>query len=209
MTLISRLWLPVFALSASALILPALAVGTAARAAPAPQTASVPAAPAAAEPTTRKAKAPKGMSVTRLQKGIERTERALYYRDCTPAYDCSVTYKWGKLTWRGTARLCVEGYSGTPCAKYAKAFVARVDLLVTKTRSNYAGSGKKFIEMYQSGYWQGGTKTISYTDDFGAKQSECKYSLGCGKDLYIWQDALKDWYYSFTDGTCCSGVRLI
>ena len=203
-----RLRTSLLALAAGSLLLPAVVIGPA-QAAPAPAAASAFSTAPAAEISSRKPKAPKGMSVKRLQQGIERTERALYYRDCTPAYDCSVTYKWGKLAWRGTARLCIEGYSGTPCAKYANAFVARVDLLVTKTRSNYAGSGKKFIEMYQSGYWQGGTKTISYTDDYGAKQSECKYYLGCGKDLYIWQDSLKDWYYSFTDGTCCSGVRLI
>ena len=135
MTLISRLRLHGFALAASALLLPALAVGPAAQAAPAPQTASVSVATPAAEPATRKAKRPKGMSDQRLRKLIEQSFRGIYssVRDCDADPNCTMAFTWTKLQWRGSARHCIAGQNYGKCERWATAFVARTNLLVTET----------------------------------------------------------------------------
>ena len=210
MTLTRRLRLPVFALAAGALLLPAVAVSPAVQAAPALPGVSASAATPAAEPTARKAKRPKGMSDQRLRMLIEQSFRAIYssVRDCDDDPDCTMTFKWTKLQWRGSARHCIAGQNYGKCERWATAFVARTNLLVTETEDpDYWGKLK--IDARQYGYWRNGLQLVRYTDEYGSKEAWCSISSGCGKDLLVWQDEFKDWFYSFSNiGDCCSAWRL-
>ena len=208
--LVRRLRLPVLALAAGALLLPAVAVSPAVHAAPALPGVSASAATPAAEPTARKAKRPKGMSDQRLRKLIERSFRGIYssVRDCDADPNCTMTFKWTKLQWRGSARHCIAGQNYGKCERWATAFVARTNLLVTETEDpDYWGKLK--IDARQYGYWRNGLELVRYTDGYGAKEAWCSMSSGCGKDLLVWQDEFKDWFYSFSNiGDCCSAWRL-
>ena len=208
MMLMRRLRLPVLALAAGVLLLPAVAMGTA-QAAPAPAAASASAQVSAVESTARKAKRPKGMTDQRLRTLIEQSFRQYQsVRDCDTDPNCTVTFKWSKLQWRGSARHCIAGENYGECERWATAFVARTDLLVTETK-NPDYSGKVKIDMTQYGYWDNGLKRVPYTDGYGAKESWCSSGMGCGKDLLVWQDEFKDWFYSFSNiGDCCSAWRL-
>lgn len=155
----------------------------------------------------RKSKAPKGMPTKRLKKLIEAEQSGWTYRDCANDPGCALTFKWSKLSWRGTKKLCVEGYVNIGCVEYVTAHVARVNLLITQ-REDPDYWGKLKIDMTQRGYWANGRKTIKYTDGYGAKESWCEPLMGCGRDLYVWKDEFQDWFYAFTDGTCCSRTRL-
>lgn len=209
MTLSRHLLLPFLAIAASALLLPAVAV-VPAQATSAQQTASASAATPAAEPTARKAKRPKGMSDQRLRTLIEQSFRGIYssVRDCDADPNCTMTFKWSKLQWRGSARHCIAGQNYGKCERWATAFVARTDLLVTETE-NPDYWGKLKIDARQYGYWGNGLELVRYTDGYGAKEAWCSMSSGCGKDLLVWQDEFKDWFYSFSNiGDCCSAWRL-
>ena len=209
MSLTRRLRLLVLALSASALLLPALASGPAAQAAPGQQSSSMSSAAPAAEPTSRKAKRPKGMSDQRLRQLIEQSFRQYQsVRDCDTDPNCTFEFTWTKLQWRGSARHCIAGQNYGKCERWATAFIARTDLLTTETE-NPDYWGKLKIDMTQYGYWDNGLQLVRYTDGYGAKEAWCSMSSGCGKDLLVWQDEFKDWFYSFSNiGDCCSAVRL-
>jgi hypothetical protein len=168
------------------------------------------AADPAAEPTSRKAKRPKGMSDQRLRTLIERSYRGIYssVRTCDERPNCKVTFKWSKIQWRGSARHCIAGQNYGKCERWATAFVARTDLLLTETE-NPDWEGKLKINMGQYGYWNNGLKRIKFTDGYGTKEAFCERVAGCGKSLLVWQDEFKDWFYSFSDiGDCCSAFRL-
>ena len=210
MTLSQHLRLPLLALAAGTLLLPAVAVGPAAQAAPAPQTASASVATPAVDLTARQAKKPKGMSDQRLRTLIEQSFRGIYssVRDCDADPNCTMTFKWSKLQWRGSARHCIAGQNYGKCERWATAFVARTDLLVPETE-NPDYWGKLKIDARQYGYWKNGLQLVRYTDGYGAKEAWCSMSSGCGKDLLVWQDEFKDWFYSFSNiGDCCSAWRL-
>ena len=207
--LVRRLRLPALALAAGALLLPAVAVTPAVQAAPASQGASVSSPTPGAEATIRKPKAPKGMSDQRLVKLIEQSFRQYQFvRDCDADPNCTMTFTWSKLQWRGSARHCIAGENYGECERWATAFIARTDLLVTETEDpDYWGKVKKTVTQY--GYWSNGLKRVSYSDDYGTKESWCSSGMGCGKTLLVWQDEFKDWFYSFSNiGDCCSAVRL-
>ena len=208
--LVRRLRLPVLALAAGALLLPAVAVSPAVQAAPALPGVSASTSTPATESTARKAKAPKGMSDQRLRKLIERSFRGIYssVRDCDADPNCTMTFKWTKLQWRGSARHCIAGQNYGKCERWATAFVARTNLLVTETEDpDYWGKLK--IDARQYGYWRNGLQLVRYTDEYGSKEAWCSMSSGCGKDLLVWQDEFKDWFYSFSNiGDCCSAWRL-
>ena len=209
MKFVCRMRLPVLALAAGVLLLPAVAMGTA-QAAPAPAAASASAQVSAVESTARKAKRPKGMSDQRLRTLIEQSFRGIYssVRDCDADPNCTMTFKWSKLQWRGSARHCIAGQNYGKCERWATAFVARTDLLVTETE-NPDYWGKLKIDARQYGYWGNGLELVRYTDGYGAKEAWCSMSSGCGKDLLVWQDEFKDWFYSFSNiGDCCSAWRL-
>lgn len=207
--LVRRLRLPVLALAAGVLLLPAVVIGPA-QAAPAPVAASASAQGSAADPTARKAKRPKGMSDQRLRTLIEQSFRGIYssVRDCDADPNCTMTFKWTKLQWRGSARHCIAGQNYGKCERWATAFIARTDLLVTETE-NPDYWGKLKIDARQYGYWRNGLELVRYTDGYGPKEAWCSMSSGCGKDLLVWQDEFKDWFYSFSNiGDCCSAWRL-
>jgi len=193
-----------------ALLLPAAATAPAlASGAPASAPGASAANPAA-EPTSRKAKGPKGMSDQRLRTLIERSYRGIYssVRACDSNPDCKVTFKWSKIKWRGSARHCIAGQNYGKCERWATAFVARTDLLLTETE-NPDYWGKLRIKMSQYGYWNNGLKRVKYTDGYGTKEAWCEPVVGCGKSLLVWQDEFKDWFYSFSNiGDCCSAFRL-
>lgn len=208
MTLSRHLRLPFLAIAASALLLPAVAV-LPAQATSAQQSASASAAAPAAEPTARKAKRPKGMSDQRLRRLIEQSFRQYQsVRDCDSDPNCTVGFKWTRLQWRGSARHCIAGQNYGKCERWATAFIARSDLLVSETK-NPDYWGKLKIDAVQYGYWNNGLKRVSYTDGYGTKEAYCESVIGCGKTLLVWQDEFKDWFYSFSNiGDCCSAVRL-
>lgn len=208
MTLTRRLRTPLLALAASALLLPAVVIAPVAQAAPAPPTATTSSTTAAAEPTSRKAKAPKGMPDQRLRKLIEQHLRGTTQRECERNPNCTATYKWSKIQWRGSARHCIAGENYGSCARWATAFVARADLLISEVTSpDY--SGKRRISMTQLGYWNNGLKRVTFTDDYGPGEAWCSLAMGCGSTLLVWQDEFKDWFYSFLNiGECCGGTRL-
>jgi hypothetical protein len=177
-----------------------------------PQKSAVTASAAAAvgEPSARKAKRPKGMSDQRLRTLIEQSFRGIYssVRDCDTDPNCTVSFKWSKIQWRGSARHCIAGQNYGKCERWATAFVARTDLLLTETE-NPDWEGKLRIDMSQYGYWNNGLKRTIYTDGYGPKEAWCEAVVGCGKSLLVWQDEFKDWFYSFSNiGDCCSAVRL-
>ena len=209
MMLVRRMRLPVLALAAGALLLPAVAASPAAQAVPPSQGASASAHAPATEVATRKAKRPKGVTDQRLRQLIEQSFRQYQsIRDCDASPTCTVSFEWTKLQWRGSARHCIAGENYGDCERWATAFVARTDLLVTETK-NPDYSGKVKIDMTQYGYWDNGLKRVPYTDGYGAKESWCSSGMGCGKTLLVWQDEFKDWFYSFSNiGDCCSAVRL-
>jgi len=196
--------------AAAALLLPAVAAGPAAAVTPSNPTASLSAASSAIEASARKAKRPKGMSDQRLRTLIEQSFRGIYssVRDCDNDPNCTVTFTWSKIQWRGSARHCIAGQNYGKCERWATAFVARTDLLVTETEKP-DWEGKLDISMSQFGYWNNGLKRTTYTDGYGTSQAWCEPVAGCGKSLLVWQDEFKDWFYSFSNiGDCCSAVRL-
>jgi hypothetical protein len=206
MTLQARL---LASLAAAALLLPALASAPALAVAPS-QGMFVSAAATVVEPSERKAKRPKGMSDQRLRMLIEQSFRGIYssVRECDSDPNCTVSFRWSKIQWRGSARHCIAGQNYGKCERWATAFVARTDLLLTETE-NPDWEGKLDIYMRQYGYWSNGLKRITYSDDYGTREAVCESVSGCGKSLLVWQDEFKDWFYSFSDiGDCCSAVRL-
>ena len=200
---------PVLASLAAALVLPWIAMSPAAQASPAPQTAAMSPAHPSADPTARKPKPPKGMPDQRLRQLIEQSFRQYdSIRSCDASPTCAVTFAWTKIQGRGSARHCIAGQNYGLCEKWATAYIARTDLLVTQTKDPDV-LGKLSIYMTQYGYWDNGLKRVPFTDGYGAKESWCSASMGCGKDLLVWQDEFKDWFYSFSNiGDCCSSVRL-
>ena len=209
MKCVCRMRLPVLALAAGALLLPAVAASPAAQAVPPSHGASVSAHTPATEVATRKVKRPKGMTDQRLRQLIEQSFRQYQYvRDCDADPNCTVTFEWTRLQWRGSARHCIAGENYGECERWATAFIARTDLLYTETEDpDYWGKVKKTVTQF--GYWSNGLKRVSYSDDYGTKESWCSSGMGCGKDLLVWQDEFKDWFYSFSNiGDCCSAVRL-
>ncbi|MGA0932131.1 MAG: hypothetical protein ACO4CO_03090 [Candidatus Nanopelagicales bacterium] len=197
--------------AASALLVPGLTSGPAsASASPHPTTLRAAVAADSVEATARKPKRPKGMSDKRLRILIERSFRGIYsaVRECDTQPDCTVTFKWSRIQWRGSARHCIAGQNYGKCERWATAFVARTDLLLTETE-NPDWEGKLNIYKRQFGYWSNGLKRVTYTDDYGTREAVCESVSGCGKSLLVWQDEFKDWFYSFSDiGDCCSAVRL-
>lgn len=186
-----------------ALLAPMLAFGTA-------QAATGTSAPvvstAVQDASPMKRKSPKGMSTKRLIKLIDAQLRGDFYRDCEVDPGCDLTLDWSKVKWRGSAKHCIAGQNYGDCERWATAYVARADLLVTETQQADV-LGKLDIEMTQYGYWDNGLKIVSYTDGYGAKEAWC--STGCGRSLLVWRDEFKDWFYSFSDiGDCCSAYRL-
>jgi hypothetical protein len=208
--MISRLRVTAVLVASVALLLP-LGTTTPALASGGPVTGSSAASVApAAEQATRKAKRPKGMPDQRLRMLIERSFRGIYssVRDCDSDPNCTVSFKWSRIQWRGSARHCIAGQNYGKCERWATAFVARTDLLLTETE-NPDYWGKLKIDMSQYGYWGNGLKRTKYTDGYGSKEAWCEPVVGCGKSLLVWQDEFKDWFYSFSNiGDCCSAVRL-
>ena len=206
----SRLRVLITVVAAAALALPPAAAGPALASVPAASEPSASASTSASDVSARKAKRPKGMPDQRLRTLIEQSFRGIYssVRDCDSDPNCTVSFTWSRIQWRGSARHCIAGQNYGKCERWATAFVARTDLLLTETE-NPDWMGKLKIDMSQYGYWNNGLRRTSYTDGYGTKEAWCEPVVGCGKSLLVWQDEFKDWFYSFSNiGDCCSAVRL-
>jgi hypothetical protein len=196
--------------AAKVLVIPTLATAPVMASTTASSTPSLALPTTTVQPTVRSTKRPKGMPDKRLRALIEQSFRGTYssVRECDQNSNCVVKFDWSKIQWRGSARHCIAGDNLGRCGRWAKAFVARTDLLVTET-TNPNWEGVLEIRMRQFGFWDNGRKRLTYTDGYRTGEAFCEPSAGCGKSLLVWQDEFKDWFYSFADvGDCCSAVRL-
>jgi hypothetical protein len=184
-------------LAAGALTVTLLPLGTASA-----QTTSSGAASVSVEPASKKKKGPPPGATTQQIQGWVQEKLTEFHPTCKPSgiYPCDLTFKWSKLRWMGTARVCIEGVFGQPCLKYGTAYVARVDVLVTSTTAAYDNFGTMMPEekaLTQYGYWDGGRKRITYQPWAGGPTWTAGCELDCGKDLVVRKDEFGRWYFGF------------
>jgi hypothetical protein len=192
------------------LLLPILAAALAVTLAPAgaasAQTTPPGAASVSIEPVSKKRKGPPPGATAKQIQGWVQQKLTEFHSTCTPsgAYACNLTFKWSKLRWMGTTRVCIEGVFGKPCLKYGTAHVARVDVLVTATTAAYDNFGTTMPEeqsLTQYGYWDGGRKRVKYQPWAGGPTWTAGCELNCGKDLYVRKGEFGRWYFGFGGAT--------
>jgi hypothetical protein len=162
-------------------------------------------APATVEPTSKKKKKagpPPGATTKQIQNWVQE-KLTEFNSSCSPTstmYPCKLTFKWSRVRWMGTTRVCIEGVFGRPCLKYGTAHVARVDVLVTATTDEYDTYGT-FVGTSQSktqyGYWDGGRTRVTYQPWAGGPNWTAGCSADCGKDLYVRKGEVGRWHFGF------------
>jgi hypothetical protein len=188
------------------ILVAALAVTLAPAGAVSAQTTLPEAASVSVEPVSKKRKGPPPGATTKQIQGWVQQKLTEFHATCTPtgAYACDLTFRWSKIRWMGTARVCIEGVFGQPCLKYGTAYVARVDVLVTATTAAYDNFGTMMPEekaLTQYGYWEGGRKRITYQPWAGGPTWTAGCELDCGKDLVVRKGEFGRWYFGFGEAT--------
>jgi hypothetical protein len=167
------------------------------------QTSSPGIAGSSLEPMSKKKGPPPGTTTETIQ-GWVQDKLTEWHTVCGPTTplgpNCTVQFKWSKLRWMGTTKICVKGAFGQPCLEYGTAYVARVDILLTESWDtnwgNPSGPVNREQRQYRYGYWEGGRKMAPYQPRPGGPtwQAECS---DCGKDLYVRKGKFGRWFFGF------------